>query len=831
MKAAKKKIVMAWTIRYDKETGTTTPQTSEGASLKSYTKKSGETYTYSGSGFTSANIQEASLNTPLQMPAPESSAASLSNARETIKAEQPGALWASKPAGYPVYDKKFDSSVLIAPATAKTATSEKNLNILSQNLAGNAQNLRASIASIRREQEPIKKSGLYGGESIRADDRKSGLLRITDFKSMIKQTPYPQIFYGVKSGLKPDYEAPELNIMGRLVRSATISVINPSRTGEIQRTGAAPERIGSLAGSVGSIYLASRGEGLSKAGAVAAVKTGAAVKNLPSIPRFAYDFVSTTIKTTGLGLATREAYYSIKSDETGRNIIKDYRGEITSAGREAERESISGGSGIFYNPFKKIKGEFEKITPSINPALMETSPAKAIKSKGAEIKTSLTPFATGFKSFVYELPGGALLVKDKIAFEAGAKNVIKQKGLIGEAETSGLKSSWDYRMGQDVGETAAVLYLNKLTEQIGRAAVTQALNKKVITSGKQAFWVIGRTIGLRAGSIEGGADSIMQNILRDEKIDIKRSGAYAGIGTITAGLLGGGIGATGIKSEVAETAIKRGGYKVTSKGLQWFGYLSDLAEKPGDLLQDAHETIGRKILGKTYPTPRATYKSVKVITPSINIPVSEGKKSDVQKPGTLSDNNIISELRKERSEGFTKPTGRSITSDVLSPTKTPVATPPSFTPSYTPVIDNAFIPSDTPVKPPRSDTPVITPTETPADIPTITETPVNIPANIFTLTNTPVSVNIPFSRIPAPMPLMLPDKLGSGFGFGKGGRRKAYINELTAGSALLKDLMKGGQLAPSYVKKSLKSQRKRQKSQRKGKDKEKRGFNLYETLF
>jgi len=316
-----------------------------------------------------------------------------------------------------------------------------------------------------------------------------------------------------------------------------------------------------------------------------------------------------------------------------------------------------------------------------------------------------------------------------------------------------VKTAERQRASKEWGEGLALLEISRSAESIGRTEVAKAFAKKGTQQvpTKQIFGKVFRTTFFPiagAGVVEGGAAEITQQIAREEPFDKKKVAVMAGVGGLTAGVLGGTI--AGLKANRPGASV----------ALETVASIADPFEKPGDLLQDLVERGARKSGVNIPRAPVFTIAPTEAITIS-QAPASKGPRSKTSFANFV--NSFIgSSTTPTAAPTQSLPIGPNIPKPKGGPTSPFIFSPTTQTPTTTPTTETT--PSN--IWSPEPSTQTSTTTSTPT-----TNINVNIP------------VVTPQLRVPPPIPIALPAGGGSG---GSGVRlRKKFVNELQAGLGLL----------------------------------------------
>lgn len=393
----------------------------------------------------------------------------------------------------------------------------------------------------------------------------------------------------------------------------------------------------------------------------------------------------------------------------------------------------------------------KQVIPIFDPELQQrlintgVSNEELLKARQAGRQAELASLGSQawYKGLANEI--NPLLAGDKKAYKGAVLQSLRLQGYEGEELQNAAKIALKQREYYGYAEAGGILATNAASELLGRKLIAQSSLKLGETTFLKNFAKIGGNIAI-AGVAEGATIRAIQTRTRAETTSAGQLALYGAAGGVTAGLLGGAIGATGIKPAV------KGKPAVLSKTLLGAAYLTDPYEYAGDKLASGYAGAAKKLLGKQPFTPIVT------VTPTQTTTGGRGKSTAFT---------------------FTPTFNIGVNTNILSSVVTPTQTD---TPTNTPANVLSFVSSNTQVDV-NTNNNVLSSTNTPVNV----NSPVNIPAavNIPALT-TAVTVAVPNARIPPILPLAFPSSLGT-TGRGGGNRRK-YVNELAVSGALLKDL-------------------------------------------
>jgi len=310
--------------------------------------------------------------------------------------------------------------------------------------------------------------------------------------------------------------------------------------------------------------------------------------------------------------------------------------------------------------------------------------------------------------------GGVQSIGFGITSFAGSKDQFANIASKQDLSTTEQSALMKMRTAGGTSEIVGLLGSGVAGEKAGRLAQKTLFNK-VGKTGFSAGFTRGATAIAPAGFVEGSSGEFVQQFSRGETTNIKRVGAAGGVGTVSAGVLGGTI--TGF------SATTKAGSRKLTEGL---GNVLDPFEYPADKLTD-FGSFASKGLRKTK-------------SPTLSLSLSSSNSKGI---GT-------------NTAAFSK-----------SPLNTPTTTK-SFTsskqnafvniPSQAPTPTNIFTPTTS-----FTNVPSPIPSQVPAQIPAQIPVNVNVPNQNFAYSNVP---NINF-RIPAaPIGSMLGGG-GGGFNFHK----------------------------------------------------------------
>lgn len=352
------------------------------------------------------------------------------------------------------------------------------------------------------------------------------------------------------------------------------------------------------------------------------------------------------------------------------------------------------------------------------------------------------------------------------AFEESLKGQLRDRGYSQEQIKTAVSAAKRERLAQDLSLTFNSLLVNKGSEELGRAQVARSFEKRaaqsVVFGAAEAEKAIAKATRLpiaRAGAVEGALSIFSQNQARGRDTTLKDLGTNALFGSLSAVTINEGIQRTAL------TAPK------LSKGIRLFANIADPFEKPGDLAQDASEVALNKAFGFKSPNPQVFTLGNNFAFNSAAFAGTQTKTQNQARNSAKSQARNLGVSARARINAFF-----GVTSNTSTNTNVPVNTTTNQR-SFTDIFFQ-----------------INTPADVPANVPV--DVPVNVPVNIPGFV--PVSTNVPFFRLPPPMPL--------NFGFGGGGegskygRRKVYLNELKLGLNLFNSSF--GQTTKKSAKKS-----------------------------
>lgn len=401
----------------------------------------------------------------------------------------------------------------------------------------------------------------------------------------------------------------------------------------------------------------------------------------------------------------------------------------------------------------------------------------------------------------------SLLIGDKTTYKQTITQIAENRGLTGKEKTNFINAAMRARSAKGSGEIASYISIGAVSEIVGEGIIktgfkTIGKTGKKFTqkeASKKVFTEAFKDIAL-VGATEGGTQELIKQQVREQDINIKNIGFSAGLGALSAGILGGAIPAT-------STAGKKG----LSKTLEIGSYITDPYEFLGDITAKGVIKSTSKVTKRPITTPAIfTAGSDKKQTFTFGIS-TKTPKTKVQTPAG--------------SIGIGTP--------LQTPTKTKTSTQTQAkTQTKTPTLENLIIPFPsintntrtdpdiiTPVKPPVK-TPVNIPTitntftraNTPASTETPTETNINTPTNIMSNIFSNVPTITPQLRIPPPIPLSL--QTGSSYGGARARKRTKFIDELSISQNLFKGLT-GISGIPKPIKRKSKTSKKKSKKKKK----------------
>ena len=470
--------------------------------------------------------------------------------------------------------------------------------------------------------------------------------------------------------------------------------------------------------------------------------------------------ISLVAKASKVAIAAKAAEVAAKAPRlakaataASKTRFARYLKDIGIAGAEAVAVPVAG---------KKIG---EVTAPSEQREAFRAGIVKPAITAGVQKQREIAKGQSLVKSIANEF---SIAFGSKPAFEAGVRESLTEQGITGKQKEAAVEAALRQRKFIAGSEAFSLLNIARLSERIGRKAVGEAFElaaKKGIQIPKKK---VGRELIkqtfipiAKAGAIEGAASQLTQDIAREQDINLKNVGLGAGLGFVSAGLIGSvGIAGTRIPTPKVSKIIEVGSFIV------------DPFEKPGDILADIQGAAIRRVTGKAPRTP--------IITETI-------KPEDIFGIGIKKSKAPAQPKKTQRGSGiFTF----GISAPTLTPVQVPVLTPPTKVKVPTLIKIPSFISIPKP-----------TPTPTPTPVPVQPKIPIDIPGFIPIQTKVPVPIQAPISfpttiptttpqlRFPPPLPFQLP------FAFGAGGtrigKRKVFINELEAGRRLLASLTGG----------------------------------------
>lgn len=421
-----------------------------------------------------------------------------------------------------------------------------------------------------------------------------------------------------------------------------------------------------------------------------------------------------------------------------------------SIGKTAATYSVNFGKSVISGGAIVKAGQFisNKYAPQDQQLFSEESFFPGVVSRAHKAEGQAVRDSSLLGYIAYEGMGTMFSTK-KDVFKESVRSDLQNMGLSDYQVSIGVAAATRSRKASGVSEIVALLDISRRSERTGRALLSSAFIKKEGTTiaqkkaGLEMFKITAPRVGL-AGTQEGVAQEIYTQTSRGQPITTKGV-VVAGVGGfISAGLIGGSI--AGLKPKTLGK----------SKTLEYVAYLTDPAEKPGDILADITDTTLRKA-GRSVPT---TPVLTQPISPTDIITIGKGKRTTPPQDNP-----------------FTIGRGKSTPVDSMFQPGTPVNTKPN----------TIIVPS----KPtPKEPTPIIpvtfTPTKPSTIISTDTFTNPKTNTNINVLTNINTNINIPafVPLVRNPMGLLPVGGFSTGSGRGKGKRRvkgkRMYVPSIEA---------------------------------------------------
>jgi len=394
---------------------------------------------------------------------------------------------------------------------------------------------------------------------------------------------------------------------------------------------------------------------------------------------------------------------------------------------------------------------------------IENAQRAQLNKGGANIPFTNKQFSTG---------GIAYEINPLLASRDQFKSIARQQGMSNKDISLALSQ----RSTMGIGEGTALLNVARFSERFGNKEVGKAFAQKgtkaTKSAGMQTFKTTFSPIG-RAGAIEGAISMQAQQDFRRQERNYKEMAAGAGIGFLSAGVLGGAIAGTKVAAKV------KGKAGITSKALTGVSYVTDPFEFAGDKLAATQNRLLKKA-GFNIVQPKISLPKVKTPTMTFGTTTQIGINTK-SKSSTQSPINIKSPIQ------------------IQSPIQ-PKTNIPATIKTQAPIQPSVSIPVG-----------VTSPIQTQSPINIQTNIPTNIPANV------PINVNIPtvtpMFRIPPPIPLGFPaGSKGAGTGIGK---RKTFKNEL----AISQNILANSFTVDFGFNKPVKKRSTKKKSKKKGKRK------------
>lgn len=392
--------------------------------------------------------------------------------------------------------------------------------------------------------------------------------------------------------------------------------------------------------------------------------------------------------------------------------------------------------------------------------------------KGGVLGIPLTDKQLSTSSIKFGLTMGLASKAEKQAFEIGVAQEAKKAGKSEDEIINIVSAAKRQRKATIGGEAAGLLAVSTFAESVGQKYVTNKFAsqaaKGVNFAKKGAFWKLFKTtfnpIG-KAGFVEGAGTVLTQNIAREEEIKPKNLLIGAGVGYLSAGIIGPTI--------VGLSANK----PTSSKVVQGLAYLSDPFEFPADVAERQIAKAGAKITGKKLISPVIAFNSP-VDIPSFSFSTTTQTKTKSRRYSK----------RGGFGSMFTSPLNPSfsIRSPVNVNTYTLSDSLGIGNVINSPISDNTNIDNTIPI---NDNTNTDTNTNTNTNTNTYTDTTTNSFTNTDTTTNTNVNTNsninifsnvpvlTPTLKVPPPIPLAFPFSTGGGVGSRKV-KKKRYVNEL-----------------------------------------------------
>lgn len=560
-------------------------------------------------------------------------------------------------------------------------------------------------------------------------------------------------------------------------RDTRINVNVGKQGGRTQRflTGLAPQNpadVAILALPIGAAGQAVKGGGVALRGAGAAVKS-VGVRSFGSVAK-------ATSKGTG---AVSRGLKAAKASKAGRVASKVRSNKVGRFTTDVIFTSAKGAAIV-----QGVKKGSAVTAPKDQRDIIGSSEFKQAMKAGFGAEQEALSKGNLFKAAAFEI--NPFFSDQKDVYEQTIRDQFKAQGYSGKRLDSAVAAAKRQRRAAEVGEATSLLEISRSAERIGRRGVADAFAKsagKPIDEKKIGSKIFKKVFGpiAAAGVVEGTSQEVAQSFSRERDLEAKRIAIAGGIGGLTAGTIGGVIGATRPKRPVLSKTIEVG------------TFITDPFEKPGDLAQDAVELASRRLFGKTTRVPVISMSPPdKVANFGVGTQTFNSKKSRGRKGG--------------KGKGRGKPS-KVMSFDVATKAPIPVGIPlPNIfgsptnvpkPPTTVKVVGKRPTPVPTPVLPNIPDVGVPTPPQVPISP--------NVPVN----TNIPIGIPIP-TRTPQPLvPPPAPLGFGTGFGFGagKGKKRRRVVNELQAGFDLL------GKLGVVGAAPKRKKRVSRKKSKKRGK--------------
>ena len=471
---------------------------------------------------------------------------------------------------------------------------------------------------------------------------------------------------------------------------------------------------------------------------------------IPAATIWAAPYAATAVSTSAAGKAAVSAVGAIKSTAVGAWLYTATTSTAATVGTGLAVTEVGKSTIPIFD--KDLQVSLMNIKVS-----KEDIQASRVAGRQAELKALQGQI--WYKAIGQEI--NPLIAGNKEAYRGGVQAELEGLGYNPFEARDITKIGLKGREYDAYAEIGGMLAVNAASEIAGRKLISQSGINLVQGKGIKNFLKIGGNIGT-AGIGEGIGMRAVQTRTRAEKTSTGELALYGGAGFVSAGLIGGIIGATQV------TPTIKGKTPIFSNLIKGAAYTTDVYEYAGDRIADVVGKAGKRTLGTKIYTPIVS------ITPSgINTPTNIMTNTGSRRSGSFVPINI----------------NIGVKTDVNTRTNVKVPNMPTGinTNARTNTGINVFSNTNTSTNV-DINTNLFSNINVPTNVntPTNVNVPVNTPVNVPTTINTPISVVVPNARLPPILPLAFPT--GSGGRGGKGRTVRRYVNELELGGALLKDL-------------------------------------------